>query len=127
MKFVTPAVEELARLRGDLLLFEQELDVRPAVAESLERAVGFRAGRVYWRSAYGHLYALDLADLGRGRPSMALVYGMFSRYEPRPPESEIDADLIDFCTWVAEVSDGLDPKDFARVIAFAGLDKKRKE
>jgi hypothetical protein len=126
MKFIAPAMEELARLRADLLLFEQELDVRPAVAESLERAVGFRAGRVYWRSANGHLYALDLADLGRGRPSMALVYGMFSRYEPRPPEREIDADLIDFCTWVAEVSDGLDPNDFARVIAFAGLGKKRK-
>lgn len=126
MKFITPPADELSRLRADLLLFEQELDVRPEVAESLERAVGFRAGRAYWRSANGHLYALDLADLGRGRPSMAMVYGMWDRYEPRPAEAEIDADLIDFCSWVAEVSDGLNPDDFARVIAFAGLDKKRK-
>ena len=124
MKFITPPADELSRLRADLLLFEQELDVRPEVAESLERAVGLRAGRVYWRSANGHLYALDLADLGRGRPSMAMVYGMWNRYEPRPAEAEIDADLIDFCSWVAQVSDGLNPDDFARVIAFACLDKR---
>ena len=24
---------------------------------------------LYWRSAHDHLYALELADLGRGRPS----------------------------------------------------------
>jgi hypothetical protein len=117
MKFVTPSAEELSALRTDPLLWEQELDVRPEVAESLERAVGFRAGRAYWRSARGHLYALELADLGRGRPSMALVYGFWERFEPRPPEREIDLDLVDFCLWVAEVSDGLDPKHLSRVLA----------
>ncbi len=120
MKFIVPPEPELAALRTDPLLWEQELDVRPEVAESLERAVGRRAGRVYWRSANGHLYALDLADLGRGRPSMAAVYGLWKRYEPRPPEDQIDADLIDFCLWVAEIADGLEPADLARVLTFAG-------
>jgi hypothetical protein len=120
MKFIQPGEEELARLRADPLLWEQELDVRPEVASSIERAVGKRAGRVYWRSTNGHLYALELADLGRGRPSMAMVYGFWSRYEPRPPEQQIDADLIDFCLWVAEVADGLDPADLTRVLTFAG-------
>jgi len=120
MNFFKPTAEELAALRADPLLWEQELDVRPEVAESLERATGMRAGRVYWRSRSGHLYALELADLGRGRPSMAMVYGMWRRYEPRPPENEIDQDLIDFCLWVAEVCDGLNPEDLARVLTFAG-------
>jgi hypothetical protein len=117
MKFIEPAPEELTRLRADPLLWEQELDVRPEVAESLERALGFRAGRAYWRSARGHLYALELADLGRGRPSMAIVYGFWNRWEPRPPERDIDLDLIDLCLWIAEVCDGLDPEHLSRVLA----------
>ncbi len=120
MNFITLSPQELATLRADPLLWEQELDARPEVAESLERAVGKRAGRVYWRSANGHLYALELADLGRGRPSMATVYGMWNRYEPRPVEDQIDADLIDFCLWIAEVSLGLEPEHLARVLTFAG-------
>lgn len=124
MKFLTPASDELARLRADPLLWEQELDARPEVAESIERAVGRRAGRVYWRSAHGHLYALELADLGRGRPSMATVYGMWERYEPRPPEDQIDADLIDFCMWVAEVCEGLDPEHLRRVLSYARIIKE---
>lgn len=120
MTFVEPTGEELQTLRADPLLWEQELDARPEVAESIERAVGKRAGRVYWRSGNGHLYALELADLGRGRPSMAMVYGMWKRYEPRPPEDQIDADLIDFCLWVAEISPGLAPEHLARVLSFAG-------
>ena len=117
MRFFDPPAEELARLRADPLLWEQELDVRPEVAESLERALGFRAGRAYWRSARDHLYALELADLGRGRPSMAIVYGFWKRWEPRPPEREIDLDLIDLCLWIAEVCDGLDPEHLKRVLA----------
>ncbi|MFZ0888984.1 MAG: hypothetical protein WA005_11070 [Candidatus Binataceae bacterium] len=120
MNFITPDSRELENLRADLLLWEQELDVRPKVAESLERAVAIRAGRVYWRSAHRHLYALELADLGQGRPSMAMVYGFWSRYEPRPPESEIDEDLVDFCMWMASVCDGIVPEDVARVFTFAG-------
>ncbi len=64
MKFIQPSDQELSYLRPDPLLWEQELDVRPDVAEAVERAAGIRAGRVYWRSKYGHLYALELADLG---------------------------------------------------------------
>ena len=97
MNFIEPQREELSRLRADPLLWEQELDVRPEVAEAVERAVGMRAGRVYWRSAHDHLYALELADLGRGRPSMAMVLGFWDRYEPRPPEHEIDPDLLALC------------------------------
>jgi len=121
MKFVTPAAEELSYLRADPLLWEQELDVRPQVAESIERAVGRRAGRIYWRSVHDHLYALELADLGRGRPSMAMVHGMWDRYESRPPEHEIDADLIDFCLWVAEVADTLDPVHLTKLLSYAGI------
>jgi hypothetical protein len=120
MKFIEPEAGELTGLRADPLLWEQELDVRPEFAEAIERAVGKRAGRVYWRSAHQHLYALELADLGRGRPSMAMVYGFWDRYEPRPPEGEIDADLFDLCEWLARVG-GLNPEDVAKVARHAGI------
>jgi len=121
MNFIIPSAEELSYLRADPLLWEQELDVRPEVAEAIEKAVGFRAGRVYWRSEHDHIYGLELADLGRGRPSMAMVYGHWDRYEPRPPEHEIDADLMDFILWVAEVAPTLNPSDVSRVAQFAGV------
>jgi hypothetical protein len=112
MKFVTPTDAELAALRADPIIFEQELDVRPEVASSLEAALGFRAGRAYWRSDGGHLFAIELGDLGRGRPSMAIVYAFWPRYEPRPLDDEaIDAELAPFLLWVAEVCQGLDPED----------------
>ena len=119
MNWITPSSEELSYLRADPLLWEQELDVRPDVAETVERAAGLRAGRVYWRSKHDHLYALELADLGRGRPSMATVYGHWDRYDPRPPEHEIDSDLLDFCVWIAEIAPSLNPADIAKVAQFA--------
>ncbi len=130
MNFLAPPPQELALLRADPLLFEQELDARPEVAEAIERAAGTRAGRIYWRSAHDHLYALELADLGRGRPSMAAVYGHWDRWEPRPPEHEIDADLLEFLTWVAGLGAGpgagpgasIDAADIAKVARFAGID-----
>jgi len=121
MNFFTPPEEELANLRTDPLLWEQELDVRPDVAEAIEGATGIRAGRVYWRSDHDYLYALELADLGRGRPSMATVYGHWDRFEPRPLEHEIDADLLALSLWVAEVAGSLNPADVAQVARFAGL------
>ncbi|MFI4936058.1 MAG: hypothetical protein ACHP7N_15700, partial [Caulobacterales bacterium] len=77
MNFITPTPQELADLRADPLIFEQELDLRPAIATQLEQALGFRAGRAYWRAASGWLYALELGDFGRGRPSMAILYGFW--------------------------------------------------
>ncbi len=125
MKFLDePSPDELAALRADPLLWEQELDVRPEFAEAIERAVGKRAGRVYWRSANRHLYALELADLGRGRPSMAMVYGFWARYEPRPPEEQIDDDLFDLCLWLAEIG-GLNPADIMKVAQHAGIQLRR--
>jgi haloalkane dehalogenase len=121
VKFITPAAEELSYLRADPLLQEQELDVRPDVAEAVERAAGLRAGQVYWRSKHDHLYSLELMDAGRGRPAMATVYGHWDRYEPRPPEHEIDADLLAFAVWVAEVADSLNPADVKKVAEFAGV------
>jgi haloalkane dehalogenase len=121
MRFITPSAEELSYLRADPLLWEQELDVRPEVARAVEKATGFRAGRVYWRSEHDHLYALELADLGRSRPSMAMVYGHWDRYEPRPPEHEIDDDLLEFIIWVAELADTLNLSDVARVAQHAGV------
>lgn len=118
MKFVVPGNEELSNLRADPLLWEQELDLRPNIAESIERTLGKRSGRVYWHSSHDHLYSLELADFGRGRPSMALVYGMWDRYEPRPPEHGIDSDLIEFSLWLADRADGLDPTHLQRVLAY---------
>jgi len=117
MNFVSPNSEELSNLRADPLLWEQELDLRPNLAESIERAVGKRSGRVYWRSSHDHLYAFELGDFGRGRPSMAIVYGLWDRYEPRPPEHEIDSDLIAFSMWFADKAEGLDPSDLKRVLS----------
>lgn len=121
MQFIVPSAEELSRLRADPILWEQELDCRPEVAEAIEKATGFRAGRVYWRSQYGHLYALELADLGRGRPSMAMVYGHWDRYEPRPPEHQIDEALEELIIWIAEVSPTLNPDDIVWTLQQAGL------
>jgi len=121
VNLIQPAAEELLHLRADPLLTEQELDVQPSVAEAIERATGTRAGRVYWRSAHDHLCALQLGDLGRGRPSTATVFGHWDRYEPRPPEHEIDADLFKFCQWVARISETIDPANVAKVAQFAGI------
>src|SRR5258706_999223 len=121
MNFIAPPAEELQYLRPDPLLVEQELDVRTDVTEAIERAAGKRAGRVYWRSNHDYLYALELGDLGRGRPSLATVYGFWDRFEPRPPEHEIDADLLDFCLWVADTVESLDPADIARVAQRANI------
>lgn len=120
MNWVDPSAEELASLRADPLLFEQELDTRPEVARSLERTLGFRAGRAYWRTPTGRLYAIDLGDFGRGMPSMAVVYGFWARFEPRPlDDPEIDEDLADFCVWMAEACDGLDVADVRQTLGFA--------
>ena len=121
LELCQPAAEEIASLRADPLLVEQELDVRPDFAEALERATGMRAGRVHWRSAHGHLYALELGDIGRGRPSTATVCGLWERWEPRPPENEIDQDLLDFCLWLADIAPDIDPADVARVAARTGV------
>jgi haloalkane dehalogenase len=120
MKFIVPEAEELTYLRADPLLWEQELDVRPQVAEALEKAAGTRSGRIYWRSEHVHLYALELADHGAGRPSMARVFGHWDRWEPRPPEHEIDLDLLAFSLWVAEIGD-FGPQYVQKVAQHAGI------
>lgn len=113
--------EELAVLRADPLLWEQELDVRPEVGHAVAEAVGMRAGRRYWRSGHDHLYAVELADTGRAEPSMATVYGFWDRFEPRPPEHEITADLLEFCCWVARVSPSLAEADVRKVAQHADV------
>ncbi len=125
ISFIEPTTIELGELRADPLVFEQELEARPQVASSLERVLGFRAGRRYWRSVHNHLYALELGDFGRGRPSMAIVYGFWLRFEPRPPEREIDNDLRDLCLWIAEVCDGLDRSDVEAVFASIPIIRER--
>jgi hypothetical protein len=117
---VTPTQTELALLRADPLLFEQELDVRPKVAESLEKTLGMRSGRRYWISQRGQLYGIELGDFGRGRPSMAIIYGFWPRFEPRPLSDEaIDEALAEFCLWMAEVCDGLERTDVEKTLARA--------
>lgn len=120
MNFVTPDRSELDALRADALIFEQELDVRPEIAEALEAAIGFRAGRRYWRHASGRLYAIDLGDFGRGRPSMAIIYGFWPRYEPRPIDDDvIDRDLGEFMLWIADIAPQLDRAAVQQVIDWA--------
>jgi hypothetical protein len=98
------------------------------VAISLERALGFRAGRAYWRGAGGHLFAIDLGDFGRGQPSMAIVWAFWPRYEPRPLSDEaIDEELIPFLTWLAEVCDGLDPEDLKWTLERTPAGRARRE
>jgi len=127
MNLVTPSPEELGLLREDPLLWEQQLDVRPDVAEDIESAVGVRAGKVYWRSGHDHLYALELGDTGKGRASMATVFGLWERYEPRPPEREIDIDLLEAMKWIAGVSESIEEDDVSRVARFAEIPGPRKE
>jgi hypothetical protein len=121
VNFTDPTPAELSALRADPLLFEQELDVRPGVAESVEAALATRAGRRYWRAAAsGQLYAIELGDFGRGRPSMALVYGFWPRFEPRPlTDEEIDTDLAELCRWLARVCPELDESEMGEAIALA--------
>lgn len=120
MNFVEPTSEELADLRADPILFEQELDVRPSVAEALEKALGFRAGRRYWRARSGHLYAVELGDFGHGRPSMAIVYGFWPSFAPRPlADDAIDEDLAEMCLWIAEICDDMQPEVMAGVLDLA--------
>jgi haloalkane dehalogenase len=117
----TQSLSDEKAYRADPLLSEQELDVRPQVADALETALGTRAGKRYWRSRHGHAYMVELGDFGRGRPSTATVYGLWERWEPRPSDAEIDADLFDFCLWVAEIAPDMDPSDVKRVADFAGF------
>jgi haloalkane dehalogenase len=51
---------------------------------------------------------------------MAMVFGHWDRYEPRPPEHEIDADLLDLCDWLARIG-GLNRADVAKVAQHAGI------
>lgn len=125
MNFISVSEEELFTLREDPLLVEQELDVRPEVAKALEKATGIRAGRVYWRSDHEYLYALELGDLGRGHPSMATVYGLWYHYEPRPPEHEIDGDLLDFLAWFAGITGSINPDDVKKVAGYEQQKYKR--
>lgn len=120
MNFIEPLPGELERLRPDPLIFEEELDFLPRAAAALEQAAGGRSGRFYWRSRHDHLYCLELGDLGRGRPSTAAVFGHWERYEPRPPEHEIDRDLMAFHLWFAAAA-GLDPEAVGKVAERAGL------
>ncbi len=119
MRFITPSKEELSNYREDPLLVEQELDMRPAVAEALEKDLKIRAGRRYWRSGHEYLYAVELADIGKGRPSSATVFGLWDRYEPRPPEHQIDADLLSFLLWFADITGSINPEDVTMVTGFA--------
>jgi haloalkane dehalogenase len=52
---------------------------------------------------------------------MAVVYGHWDRYEPRPPEHEIDGDLLALSMWIAEIAPSLNPADVAKVALFAGV------
>lgn len=115
MKFITPSAEGLAQLRPDPILWEQELDTWPAVADDIMRLTGIKAGKVYWRSEHDYLYALELADTGADHPTMAKVFGHWDRYEPRPPDHEINQDILDFLIWIAESSDSIETEPLKKL------------
>ena len=99
---VPPPTKSFRYLRADPLLWEQELDVRPEFAEAVERACGNRAGRVYWRARM--IICMRWSWRIRARASVhGHGLGFWDRFEPRPPEHEIDQDLLVFCMWVAEI------------------------
>ena len=56
---------------------------------------------------------------------MAMVCGFWKCYESRPPDSEIEDDLFDFISWVAEVCRNIEPSDVQRVYEFALKQVKR--
>ena len=117
MNWANPSADELAALRADPLIFEQELDVRPDMASAIENALGFRAGRRYWRTAANRLYAIELGDFGRGRPSMAIIYGFWDRFEPRAvSDADIDRDLVELILWLADILPQLKREDVQQVI-----------
>jgi pimeloyl-ACP methyl ester carboxylesterase len=115
MRRIEPDAAQLLGLRADPLLFEQELDARPEIAEALAAQFGCCCGRFYYRSSHEHLYSLELWDAGRGRPAATVVYGHWERFEPRPPEHEIDADLEALCLELAITMPGVEVDDVRRV------------
>jgi len=115
MEFITPSDEELSQLRPDPILWEQELATWPSVAGDIMRLTGKKAGRVYWRSAHDYLYALELADTGADVPTMAKLFGHWDRYEPRPPEHEINRDILDLLLWIAERSDAIEAEPLRKL------------
>ena len=115
MEFITPPSEELAQLRPDPILWEQELNTWPAVADDIMRLTGIKAGKVYWRSEHDYLYALQLADTGAEHPTMAKVFGHWDRYEPRPPEHEINQDVLELLIWIAENSDSIETEPLRKL------------
>ncbi|MBI3681825.1 MAG: alpha/beta fold hydrolase [Acidobacteria bacterium] len=50
-----------------------------------------------------------------------MVYAFWDRFEPRPPEHEITADLFDFSRWVARISGSIDEGDVVKVAERAGI------
>lgn len=107
MNLVEPTSNEVAELRPDPLTFEQELDIRLEIATGIEAALGFRAGRKYWRNAGGRLYAIELGDFGRGRPLMAVIYGFWEMFEPRPVDdrmSDHDLEKLMYGWWMSSRS-----------------------
>jgi len=120
MNFESPSAEELAELRADPLLFEQPLDPKLNVAQALEKSLGFRVDRRYWRAQSGHMYGIDLRDFGRGHPSMAMVYAFWPAFETRPlSDEDVDEDLAEKCMSVAEICDDMEPEIVSTVLDFA--------
>ncbi len=122
-KIITATAEELFSLRAVPLLWENELNLRPDVAEALEKIAGMPAGCVHWRSDNDHLYALELTGYGYEHPSMATVYGLWGHDEPRPPENETQDDLLNFVLRVSCIIENIDPSNVKEMVQFARQQK----
>jgi haloalkane dehalogenase len=46
---------------------------------------------------------------------MAMLFGHWDRWEPRPPEHEINRDILDFLIWISENSDSIETEPLERL------------
>lgn len=118
-KIITATAEELFYLQAVPLLRENKLDLRPDIAEALEKVAGVPAGWVCWRSDNDHLYALELTSHGYGHPSMAVVYGLWAHDESPPPENETYDDLLNFVLRLACIVENIDTSNVKEMVQFA--------
>lgn len=112
MNWTRPTDEELAGLRADPLIFEQELDIRPEIAVAIEQAVGFRAGAAAFTRSNS-----AISDAAGRRWRLSMASGTVS---PRPVDNEIiDRDLEELMLWLAEAAPQFSRSDVEHVIVWA--------
>lgn len=70
-------------------------------------------------------WPLSMRGLNRRRPSLAFIYGLWERFEPRAPENQTDVDLREFALWLAKECDGLETADVEATFGFIPIIRER--